>query len=64
MKTFHNPDHAAHAGQHEMFRGRLVACHEVPARLTHVLDALNQRPLGPMLAPQVPAETLDSDVDS
>ncbi len=33
MLIVHNPIHARHAGRHEMFRGRLVPCHEVPARL-------------------------------
>ena len=37
MKTFHNPHHALHQGREEMFRGRMVHCHEVPARLDYVL---------------------------
>lgn len=60
MKTFHNPDHAAHVGHHEMYRGRLVPCHEVPARLTHVLDALQARPLGALLEPVVSPDALDA----
>lgn len=43
MLVVHNPDHAGHAGRHEMFRGRLVPCHEVPARLDHVLAELRRR---------------------
>ena len=43
MKTFHNPEHTRHVGQHEMFRGKLVPCHEVPARLDHVLAELERR---------------------
>ncbi len=51
MKIFHNPDHRAHSGRHEMYRGRLVACHEVPARLDHVMNELQHRPMGELLAP-------------
>jgi acetoin utilization deacetylase AcuC-like enzyme len=51
--TFHNPHHALHAGRHEMFRGRLVPCHETPARLDHVLAELRTRTrrLGPLRTP-------------
>ena len=34
-----------------MYRGRLVACHEVPQRLQHVLDELAQRPVGHVTQP-------------
>ena len=51
MKIFHNPDHRAHAGRHEMYRGRLVACHEVPERLDHVTAELRRRPMGELLTP-------------
>ncbi|MFN8012126.1 MAG: histone deacetylase family protein [Holophagaceae bacterium] len=46
MRIFANPLHARHAGRHEMFRGRLVPCHEVPARVEHVLAELARRPVG------------------
>ncbi len=46
MKIFHNPRHAEHTGRQEMFRGRLVDCHEVPDRLKFVLDELQRRPVG------------------
>ena len=46
MLVIHNPDHASHAGRQEMFRGRLVPCHEVPARLDHVLAELQRRRFG------------------
>lgn len=46
MLTIHNPDHRLHQGRHEMFRGRLVACHETADRLDHVLDELRRRPQG------------------
>lgn len=51
MLVVHNPEHARHAGRHEMFRGRLVDCHEVPQRLDHVLAELRRRGIGPQLAP-------------
>ena len=51
MKIFHNPDHARHSGRQEMYRGRLVPCHEVPARLDHVMAELQHRPMGELLAP-------------
>jgi len=51
MLTFHNPLHHLHAGRHEMYRGRLVSCHEVPGRLDHVLAELQRRPLGPLREP-------------
>ena len=60
MKTFHNPHHAAHAGQHEMFRGRMVPCHEVPARLDFVLAELQRRPLGALQTPEVDDTALDA----
>jgi acetoin utilization deacetylase AcuC-like enzyme len=53
MLTVHNPVHHLHAGRHEMYRGRLVPCHEVPDRLDHVLAELKRRPLGEL---RVPAE--------
>jgi acetoin utilization deacetylase AcuC-like enzyme len=51
MKIFHNTHHAQHAGRQEMFRGRLVDCHEVPDRLRYVLEELQRRPVGQVLAP-------------
>lgn len=46
MLVFANPHHARHAGRQEMFRGRLVPCHEVPGRLEHVRAELARRPVG------------------
>ena len=60
MKTFHNPHHAGHAGQQEMFRGRMVPCHEVPARLDYVLAELRRRPLGALETPTVSDAALDA----
>jgi len=51
MHTFYNPDHAAHSGKLEMFRGRMVPCHEVPARQDHVLAQLRAQKLGPLQPP-------------
>ena len=48
MITFHNHLHTLHQGKLEMFRGALVPCFEVPARLDHVLAELARRPLGPV----------------
>ncbi|MEY4980054.1 MAG: hypothetical protein RLZZ352_2324 [Pseudomonadota bacterium] len=60
MKTFYNPHHALHQGREEMFRGRMVPCHEVPARLDFVLAELQRRPLGALEAPTVNAAALDA----
>jgi acetoin utilization deacetylase AcuC-like enzyme len=51
MLIFVNREHARHSGRHEMFRGRLVPCHEVPGRLDHVLTELGRRPLGDLCTP-------------
>ena len=51
MLVIHNPEHARHAGRREMFRGRLVPCHEVPQRLDHVLAELQRRGIGPLATP-------------
>ncbi len=51
MKTVYNHDHALHHGKHEMFRGALVPCFEIPARADLVLRELQQRKLGPVLPP-------------
>lgn len=60
MLIFANPKHALHAGRHEMFRGRLVPCHESPARLDHVLAELGRRPLGEVRPPSaVPRPVLE-----
>jgi acetoin utilization deacetylase AcuC-like enzyme len=59
MLTIHNPVHHLHAGRHEMYRGRLVPCHEVPDRLDHVLAELRRRPLGELREPgEVPMDVL------
>ena len=60
MITFHNPHHAQHQGQFEMFRGQLVPCFEVPARVDDVLAELQRRKLGELRTPErfdVPALT-------
>ena len=51
MLIYANPKHALHAGRHEMFRGRLVPCHESPSRLDHVLAELKRRPVGELRSP-------------
>ena len=51
MHIFYNPDHAAHQGKLEMYRGRMVPCHEVRQRQDQVLAALQARALGPLQTP-------------
>jgi acetoin utilization deacetylase AcuC-like enzyme len=51
MLIVHNPVHHRHHGRQEMFRGRLVPCHEVPARLDYVLEELQRRPVGTLQPP-------------
>lgn len=51
MLIYHNPVHRFHAGRQEMFRGRLVPCHEAPERLDHVLAELQRRPMGELRTP-------------
>ncbi|MEK8029544.1 histone deacetylase family protein [Ideonella sp. DXS29W] len=51
MLIFANPHHAQHEGRQEMFRGRLVPCHETPSRLEHVMAELARRPVGPVQDP-------------
>lgn len=58
MLTLHNPIHHLHQGRHEMFRGRLVPCHETPQRLDHVLAELQRRALGSLRAPSIDAAAL------
>lgn len=43
-----------------MFRGRLVACHEVPARLDFVLAELQRRPVGAIELPAVDDAALNA----
>ena len=52
MITFYNHLHAQHQGKFEMFRGELVPCFEVPARVDHVLAELQSRSFGAVQAPQ------------
>ena len=54
MQVFANPLHARHQGRHEMFRGRLVPCVEVPDRVEHVRAELQRRGIGTLLAPAEP----------
>ena len=51
MLIFANRQHARHCGRHEMFRGRLVPVHEVPARMEYVLAELDRRPVGKVVSP-------------
>lgn len=59
MQVFYNDRHPLHHGRHEMFRGRLVPCFEVPARADHVLQELHARGLGQVAtAPEVAVDVL------
>ncbi len=51
MITFHNPLHTLHQGKLEMFRGQLVPCFEVLARVAHVLAEIERRGLGSVRQP-------------
>ncbi|MDB5826167.1 MAG: acetylpolyamine amidohydrolase, partial [Variovorax sp.] len=51
MITIYNDKHALHQGKVEMFRGELVPCFEVPARVDHVLAEVGRRALGAVQAP-------------
>jgi acetoin utilization deacetylase AcuC-like enzyme len=51
MKIFFNERHALHHGRHEMFRGALVPCFEVPARADFVLQEVLRRGLGTIASP-------------
>ncbi|MGV3570955.1 MAG: histone deacetylase family protein [Ramlibacter sp.] len=51
MRTFYNDRHPLHHGRHEMFRGELVPCFEVPARADFVLQELRARGFGSIEAP-------------
>ena len=51
MLIYYNPVHSAHHGRQEMYRGRLVPCHETPARLDYVIAELKTRKLGTLLTP-------------
>jgi len=52
MLTYYNHLHSQHQGKLEMFRGELVPCFEVPARVDHVLAELKARKLGTILPPE------------
>lgn len=59
MKIFYNDRHPLHHGRHEMFRGALVPCFEVPARADDVLQEARARRLGTVVqAPDVQDEVL------
>ena len=56
MFIVHNPAHHLHRSRHEMYRGRLVPCHEVPDRQEHVMAELTRRAMGPSSSPPEPAD--------
>lgn len=56
MQIFLNRLHTRHAARLEMYRGRLVPCHEKPERVDHVLAELTRRPVGLLREPELQAE--------
>jgi len=58
ITTIFNADHALHQGKVEMFRGELVPCFEVPARVEHVLAEVVRRRLGEVQSPDAFDEAL------
>ncbi|MEJ6021770.1 histone deacetylase family protein [Ramlibacter sp. PS4R-6] len=59
MRTYFNADHALHRGRHEMFRGEMVPCFEVPDRVDFVRAELERRAIGPLeVPPPAPLEAL------
>jgi acetoin utilization deacetylase AcuC-like enzyme len=56
MKVYVNREQQRHCGRHEMFRGRLVPCVEVPERQQHVEAELRRRGLGTFAAPPAPVD--------
>ncbi|MES3013432.1 MAG: histone deacetylase family protein [Pseudomonadota bacterium] len=60
MLTIHNPQHHLHQGRQEMFRGRLVPCHETAQRLDHVLAELQRRGVAPLRTPADDGSALDA----
>ncbi|MGN8078749.1 histone deacetylase family protein [Variovorax sp. 22077] len=58
MLTIYNDRHALHQGKVEMFRGELVPCFEVPARVDHVRHELERRRIGALQAPDAFDEAL------
>lgn len=60
MRIFYNDRHPLHHGRHEMFRGELVPCFEVPARADYVLQELRSRQFGTIAsAPDVDLAVLE-----
>lgn len=51
MKTFYSPIHIGHAPKEEFEQGRLSPAVEIPERALRVLARLDERKLGPVLAP-------------
>jgi acetoin utilization deacetylase AcuC-like enzyme len=59
MQVFYNDRHPLHHGRHEMFRGQLVPCFEVPARADFVVQELQSRKFGTIAtAPEVEVDVL------
>jgi len=64
MQTIYNELHPLHHGKVEMFRGELVPCFEVPARVDHVHRELKARGLGSIEPPDAFGDTAIARVHS
>lgn len=51
MLTIHSDDHRLHHGAGEFYRGRIMPCFEMPARVEQILTSVAGRGLGPVVAP-------------
>ncbi|NEX62947.1 histone deacetylase family protein [Noviherbaspirillum galbum] len=51
MDIFYSPEHRAHRGEFEFFRGELVPCFEKPERADYIHAALVRQELGNIVAP-------------
>ncbi|HYD97281.1 MAG TPA: histone deacetylase family protein [Noviherbaspirillum sp.] len=52
MDIIYSPDHHAHRGQFEFFRGELVPCFEKPERADYVYNAVVEHKIGTVSAPE------------
>jgi acetoin utilization deacetylase AcuC-like enzyme len=52
MLTIHSDAHRLHHGAGEFYRGRIVPCFEMPARVEQILASVTARGLGAVVAPK------------
>ncbi|HYD62344.1 MAG TPA: histone deacetylase family protein [Noviherbaspirillum sp.] len=51
MDIIYSPDHHAHRGEFEIYRGELVPCFEKPERADYIYKAVTDHNIGPVSAP-------------